>query len=362
LPSKQKVFCFFQRNGFIVLKRFGMKIFDFYDSMTDTFEISCIFKGWDSVSTISLPKPCAAYTGREPYIFISYAHVDGDRMYPEIKALNDRGYRIWYDEGIDPGSEWREEIARAITGCAKFIVFISRNAIQSPNVKKEINFALDKNKHFLAVHLEEVSLSSGLELSMRDIQGVMKWRLSKDEYSRKMLIALPGNCLEKTETAIKKGPPLQDSVMNSPQPASKKKPTYIFSLSLDMVRVPGAAKFPIGSYDSNSCEEVNYPYEMGKTAVTYKQWKKVYDWAVKQGYAFANPGKPGSDGSGNGAHPVTEVSWRDAIVWCFDGDYFRVIRGGSWNDSAYYLQLDWKGEDSQSSASNYLGFRLVRTL
>ena len=61
------------------------------------------------------------------------------------------------------------------------------------------------------------------------------------------------------------------------------------------------------------------PYKLGKTEVTYKLWKEVYDWAVKaeNGYKFANAGQKGSDGTGNDEEqPVTKVSWRDCIVWC----------------------------------------------
>ena len=59
------------------------------------------------------------------------------------------------------------------------------------------------------------------------------------------------------------------------------------------------------------------PYVLGKTEVTYKRWKDVYDWATGKGYQFANPGKKGSDGTGNDEEqPVTCVSWRDCIVWC----------------------------------------------
>ena len=60
------------------------------------------------------------------------------------------------------------------------------------------------------------------------------------------------------------------------------------------------------------------PYKLGKTEVTYKLWKEVYDWAVKpeHGYVFANAGVKGSSGSGTDDEPVTTISWRDCIVWC----------------------------------------------
>ena len=58
------------------------------------------------------------------------------------------------------------------------------------------------------------------------------------------------------------------------------------------------------------------PYKLGKTEVTYKLWKEVYDWATGHGYTFANPGVKGKDGSGSEEEPVTTISWRDCIVWC----------------------------------------------
>ena len=60
------------------------------------------------------------------------------------------------------------------------------------------------------------------------------------------------------------------------------------------------------------------PYKLGKTEVTYKLWKEVYDEAVKpeHGYVFANAGQKGSSGSGTDDEPVTTISWRDCIVWC----------------------------------------------
>jgi formylglycine-generating enzyme required for sulfatase activity len=53
----------------------------------------------------------------------------------------------------------------------------------------------------------------------------------------------------------------------------------------------------------------------------------VYDWATDSArganqYTFANPGRQGGDDPDSGSavgtnkHPVTGISWRDAVVWC----------------------------------------------
>jgi len=50
------------------------------------------------------------------------------------------------------------------------------------------------------------------------------------------------------------------------------------------------------------------PYSLGKTAVPYKLWKEVYEWATGNGYKFANKGKKGSNGTGSDDEPVTTVN------------------------------------------------------
>ena len=47
------------------------------------------------------------YEGDKPYIFISYAHADDDAVLPIVSDMHRRGYNIWYDEGIEVGSEWQ---------------------------------------------------------------------------------------------------------------------------------------------------------------------------------------------------------------------------------------------------------------
>ena len=63
--------------------------------------------------------PFPAYRGNETYIFISYAHADAQAVYKEITKFHRQGYRVWYDEGISPGNEWTDEIAEALTQCAR---------------------------------------------------------------------------------------------------------------------------------------------------------------------------------------------------------------------------------------------------
>lgn len=79
--------------------------------------------------------PFVAYGGDEPYLFASYSHRDSGTVLPIISRLHDAGYRIWYDEGIDPGSEWPEMIAQRLRNATLMACFISPNSVASHNVR-----------------------------------------------------------------------------------------------------------------------------------------------------------------------------------------------------------------------------------
>lgn len=76
----------------------------------------------------------------------------------------------------------------------------------------------------------------------------------------------------------------------------------------DLASVPG------GTYTqtdgTSSFSHTISTFKMGKYQVTSNLWYAVYQWAVANGYSFANAG------AGSGYTPVTNVSWRDVIVWC----------------------------------------------
>lgn len=94
------------------------------------------------------------YEGTEKYVFISYCHRDKDKVFPIIEELVEAGYRVWYDQGIHPGSEWPEIVAQHLNDSYIFMAFVSENYIQSQNCIREIHFAVAKQKELLSVILE----------------------------------------------------------------------------------------------------------------------------------------------------------------------------------------------------------------
>ena len=124
--------------------------------------------------TVLISAPFDAYGGNEPYVFVSYAHIDAAAVYPEIKKMHQNGVRIWYDKGIEEGNEWPAEIEKALNNCTVFIVFLSKYSVESVNVRNEIHLALNTKKEFLAIYLEKTELKFGLKLTISSLQHVTK--------------------------------------------------------------------------------------------------------------------------------------------------------------------------------------------
>ena len=52
------------------------------------------------------------YEGTRPFLFISYAHHQSEEVVSTIRILHEKGWRLWYDEGIPAGSDWPANIAQ----------------------------------------------------------------------------------------------------------------------------------------------------------------------------------------------------------------------------------------------------------
>lgn len=110
---------------------------------------------------------------RKPFIFISYSHRDAEKVMVIVNRLYQEGYNVWYDGGIDPGTEWDENIAKHVQECSYFIAFISKNYLGSNNCKDELNYARDLDKEQLLIYLEEVELPGGMAMRLNRLQAIL---------------------------------------------------------------------------------------------------------------------------------------------------------------------------------------------
>lgn len=127
-----------------------------------------------------------AYNGELPFIFVSYAHKNSDYVVSVIRRLMLDGYRVWYDEGITPGSTWDEKIAAKLNQSACFIAFISEAFIDSDNCKEELALARKKEKNYLLVHLDDTPMSIGMRMRYGKQQAVLKKNTSEDDLIEKI--------------------------------------------------------------------------------------------------------------------------------------------------------------------------------
>ena len=121
------------------------------------------------------------YEGKEKYIFVSYSHKDSAAVLPILNELMSNGYRVWYDSGIEAGTEWPEYIEDHLMSSHLVLVFMSPFAVESRNCRNEINFALELKKEMLIVYLEDTQLLKGMRLQLNSTQSIYRKNHPSDE-------------------------------------------------------------------------------------------------------------------------------------------------------------------------------------
>lgn len=95
------------------------------------------------------------YEGAEPYIFISYARRDSERVTRILEALVSAGWRVWWDKGIQAGEHWTETLVEKVEGCGVFCPLFSEAFSVSRFCFEETDYAYRKDKTIVPVFLEE---------------------------------------------------------------------------------------------------------------------------------------------------------------------------------------------------------------
>lgn len=122
------------------------------------------------------------YEGTLPYLFVSYAHKNDAAVLEIISTLQSRGFRVWYDEGIEAGSEWPESIASHLERAQLVLAFLSPAYLRSDNCRKEMHYALTKRKPVINVYLVPTELSPGMEMQIGNLFALMKYTYPSEEY------------------------------------------------------------------------------------------------------------------------------------------------------------------------------------
>ena len=121
------------------------------------------------------------YEGDEAYIFISYSHKDAQKVFPILNKLNAYGFRIWYDDGLEWGKEWPQDIADHIDVCDVFVIFLSQNSMESLCCREEFRRACEKNKSIFPIYLEKVNLNYEIQEKIEFIQAAEFYNYNLNE-------------------------------------------------------------------------------------------------------------------------------------------------------------------------------------
>lgn len=70
------------------------------------------------------------------YVFVSYSHKDEAEVLEIIEKLTKNGLRVWYDNGINPGSNWPEVIAGHLNNCEVFLIVYLKKRRKLPQLPK----------------------------------------------------------------------------------------------------------------------------------------------------------------------------------------------------------------------------------
>ena len=124
------------------------------------------------------------YDGDEPFIFLSYSHKDMAAAAEMIGKLKAMGYRVWYDQGLNPGAEWLNVITGKILTCSYFIALASPGYLDSRFCRNEISFAYSENKKLLIIYLKDMELPPEWKLMYSPIQALFKHAEGERIYQR----------------------------------------------------------------------------------------------------------------------------------------------------------------------------------
>ena len=200
---------------------------------------------------MSIERAFPPYEGDEPYLFVSYAHADSPEVMPVITALHERGFRIWYDEGIEVGSEWPECIAQHLAGSALVLAFLSNAYIASDNCRREMHFALTKRIRGINIFLERTALTPGMEMQVGSRFALMKYEMDETLFLEKLLsaplLAEAGVCGPATRPERRKAPKKLKKAAK-PRRDRKKRRAGLITALLALLLLAGAALGIVGHF------------------------------------------------------------------------------------------------------------------
>jgi hypothetical protein len=97
-------------------------------------------------------------------VFLSHSHLDKVFADAICHSLEAHAIRCWVaPRDIRPSEDWAEAIINALDTARVLVLVFSSNSNSSPQVRREVERAVNKGLHILPLRIEDVPLSKSLE-------------------------------------------------------------------------------------------------------------------------------------------------------------------------------------------------------
>ena len=104
-------------------------------------------------------------------VFISYSTKDSDTAFTLLEVLESYGLDCWIaPRNIPQGSQWAEEIDKAIQDARVFVVIVSSHSIESKQVPKEIALAVSACESIFPFRIDDTGLKGTFRYYLSDYQ------------------------------------------------------------------------------------------------------------------------------------------------------------------------------------------------
>lgn len=141
-------------------------------------------------------------------VFVSYSRRDYVTVYAIVRELSNHGVDIWIDQdNLNAGVRWDDKLQHAIENASHILLMMSRNSMESQNVRDEFSFAIGEGKEIIIALIDEVKLP----LRLHRFQYI-DLRSNYDKAFETLLRHLPASGLA-LPTGIENGTTLQQSTL-----------------------------------------------------------------------------------------------------------------------------------------------------
>ena len=106
-------------------------------------------------------------------VFMSHSHADAELAARVSKGLRNEGLDVWDpDLNLLPGDNWAAEVARALEESDAMVVLLTPDAVNSPWVRREMEYALGTKRY--SNRLIPVSIGDRGRIAAHDVPWIVR--------------------------------------------------------------------------------------------------------------------------------------------------------------------------------------------